>query len=182
MKATLFHAGTALWLILAGGLCGAQQLQERALAPVLTGTLLNGKPFALGDQQGKVVIINFWATWCAPCWAEMVALEDYYKAHRAQGLEILAVSVDDPRDESKVRVVMQRHSFPIALLRDVKADAYGQVSRVPLTFVVSHRGMLVHDGRRGSPGIDLPTLEWTVTPYLPEPAMPASKAPTASRN
>jgi cytochrome c biogenesis protein CcmG, thiol:disulfide interchange protein DsbE len=131
----------------------------------------------LSEQSGKVVIINFWATWCAPCWAEMPALDDYYKRHRAQGLEVIAISVDEPRDEEKVREVMRKFTFPSAMLRDVKAAGYGRISRVPLTFVVSHRGILLRDGRRGKPDVDLPTLEWSVSPYLPGPPLQKIMAP-----
>ena len=135
-------------------------------ASPLEARLLDGSRFSLTAMAGKVVIINFWATWCEPCRAEMPALEAYYRRHQAEGLQLLAISVDDPRDESKVREVMRAYSFPGALARDASFKSYGRVWRVPLTFVVDRRGILRKNGWYGDAGLDLPLLESTVTPLL----------------
>ena len=166
------------FLLMAGGACAAQDIQEGKPVPPLSATLLNGARFSIAEQSGKVVIVNFWATWCAPCWAEMPALEAYYKKHRSQGLEIIAISIDDPGDESKVRAVMKQYTFPAAMMHDAKVESFGSISRVPLTFVVDHRGIVRRNGWRARPaGIDMPTLEWSVTPYLPGPPARSGLAP-----
>jgi cytochrome c biogenesis protein CcmG, thiol:disulfide interchange protein DsbE len=128
--------------------------------------LLDGSPLSDADQHGDVVILNFWATWCVPCRAEMPALEDYYQKHRMEGLKVLAISMDDPEDEAKVRQVMAGFSFPAAMARDAIFKGYGRIWRIPLTFVIDRGGILRKDAWYGDAGIDLPMLEKTVTPLL----------------
>ena len=135
-------------------------------APPFEAKLLDGTPFSLAATAGNVVIVNFWATWCEPCRAEMPALQSYYQKHRAEGLQLLAVSMDDPRDDSKVREVMRAFSFPAALARDASFKGYGRIWRIPLTFVIDRHGILRKDGWYGDAGLDLPLLEGTVTPLL----------------
>ena len=72
-------------------------------AASITATLLDGKPFASDQLKGKVLVVNFWATWCGPCREEMPALDAWYLAMRARGVEVLALSVDELADEAKVR-------------------------------------------------------------------------------
>jgi len=141
-------------------------LGEGKPAPAIEARLFDGKTFKLDDYAGKVVILHFWASWCAPCRKEMPALESFYEKHRAQGLELLAVSMDDPADEAKAREVMRQFTFPAALARDTQAKGYGRIWRIPLTFVIDRQGILRKDGWYGAPTLDLPELEKTVTPLL----------------
>ena len=83
--------------------------------PAIQAKLLDGTAFNLADEAGKVVIVNMWATWCAPCREEMPALDAYYRQHRDQGLVLVALSMDDPKDEAKVRDVTRAYSFPVGL-------------------------------------------------------------------
>ena len=85
-------------------------------APQITARLLDSSTMVEpAAKRGKVTIINFWATWCGPCKAEMPALQAYYDKHKDQGLEILAISMDDVRDLTEVRKVASKFTFPIAL-------------------------------------------------------------------
>jgi peroxiredoxin len=141
-------------------------LEEGKPAPAVEGKRLDGKPFKLNDYAGKVMILHFWASWCVPCRKEMPALETFYEKHRAEGLEILAISMDDPTDETKAREVMRQFTFPAAMTRDTNAKGYGRIWRIPLTFVIDRQGILRKDGWYGAPTLDLPELEKTVTPLL----------------
>jgi cytochrome c biogenesis protein CcmG, thiol:disulfide interchange protein DsbE len=145
---------------------GAIDIQEGKPAPPLEANLIDGTSFSLAGLAGEVVVINFWATWCVPCREEMPALEAYYRKHRAEGLHLLAISVDDPIDDAKVREVMRDYTFPAAFGREAQLKPYGRIWRVPLTFVIDRSGVLRKDGWHGNPKIDLPTLEQTVTPLL----------------
>jgi peroxiredoxin len=107
-----------------------------------TLTEINGKTWTLKDLRGKVVLVNFWATWCPPCRKEMPDLEGLYKQFKDQGLVILAISDED---ESKVTpfVAEQRVTYPILLDRGRKVNELFQIKRIPKTFVYDRSGKLV---------------------------------------
>lgn len=155
-------------IVLAWMHCGgtAHAVDVGKAAPALETKLLDSTNFSLAEQVGKVVIINFWATWCVPCRAEMPAIDAYYQKHRSEGLQIVAISMDDPKDEGKVREVMGAFTFPAAMVRDSKIKGYGRIWRIPLTFVIDRRGVVRKDGWYGDPGIDDALLEKIVTPLL----------------
>ncbi len=144
----------------------ATHIAEGTPAPALEARLLDGSTTTLSDQRGKVVIVNFWATWCAPCRAEMPALDAYYRKHRDEGLVVLAVSMDDPKDEAKVRQVMKPFAFDAAYGNKSNIKGYERIWRLPLTFVVDRSGTLRKVDWYGDPGLDDASLEKTVTPLL----------------
>ena len=156
-------------LLLLGWCSLAFAATEGQPAPAIQAKLLDGTAFNLADEVGKVVIVNVWATWCAPCREEMPALDAYYRQHRDQGLVLVALSMDDPKDEPKVRDVTRAYSFPVGLQHDTYLNGYGRIWRLPLTFVVDRRGVLRKDQWYGDPGLDTQLLEQTVTPLLRSP-------------
>ena len=142
---------------------------EGQIAPPMSARLLDGTLFELTNNAGKVVVVNMWATWCAPCRAEMPALDAYFRQYRGDGLVLIAISMDDPKDEAKVRDFMKPFSFPAALARDAHLKGYGRIWRLPLTFVVDRHGILRKDDWYGDPGLDAQLLEKTITPLLHTP-------------
>lgn len=161
--ATGFSAGLLL-LIAAVALAKGPEVGKAA--PAFDARLMDGSLINNADLRGKVVIVNFWATWCAPCRAEMPALDAYYRKHRDEGVSMLAISMDDVEDASKVRDVMAAFSFPAAMARDANFRGYGRIWRIPLTFVIDREGILRKDAWYGEAGIDLVSLEKIVTPLL----------------
>jgi thiol-disulfide isomerase/thioredoxin len=137
-------------------------------APALEAAQLDGGHFSLAADAGKVVIVHFWATWCEPCRKEMPVLDAFYRQHRAEGAEVIAVSLDDPADLKQVNAVMTAFSFPAALISQTKAKGYGRLWRIPLTFVVDRRGILRRDGWTAAPDIDAAALDAAVLPLLSE--------------
>ena len=107
-----------------------------------TLTELNGKTSTLKELRGKVVVVNFWATWCPPCRKEMPDLETLYKQFKDQGLVILAISDEDG---SKVRpfVAEQKVTYPILLDPERKVNELFQIEGIPKTFVYDRSGKLV---------------------------------------
>ena len=111
-------------------------------APALVIEQLNGNTFDLEAQRGKVTIVNFWATWCAPCRKEMPALDAFYRRYHAQGLEMIGLSADRPHDRSDMIKVMQAFSYPAAMLDDAKSDGFGGPNTLPVTYVVDAQGVV----------------------------------------
>jgi thiol-disulfide isomerase/thioredoxin len=155
----------------------AGAIAEGAPAPALEGQLFDGSRFSLADHAGKVIVLNFWASWCAPCREEMPALDAYYRRHRSEGLEVVAISMDNLRDEAKARELMRAFSFPAAFGREMNIRSYGRISSLPLTFVIDREGVLRKDGRYGNPLLTTAILERTVTPLLRERINSARFAP-----
>jgi len=105
-------------------------------------SLLGGQTLELKGQRGKPMLINFWATWCAPCREEMPAMERLYLKHRERGFVLLAVSVDT--DAALVKPFLERYrlTFPVALdARMDLANTYG-VRALPASFLIDRHGYL----------------------------------------
>jgi thiol-disulfide isomerase/thioredoxin len=144
----------------------ASAISEGAPAPALDGRLFDGSRFSLAENAGKVVVLNFWASWCAPCREEMPALDAYYRRHRGEGLEMVAISMDSPKDEAKAREIMRAFSFPAAFGREMNIKAYGRISQLPTTFIIDRQGRLQKNRAYGDSLLDMAILEKTVTPLL----------------
>lgn len=127
---------------------GLQQVSAGAgkgqSAPDFTLNDMQGKKVSLADLKGKVVILNFWATWCPPCREEMPSMEMLYRKFKDQGLVILAVNVE--KDGAKlVQSFLQRspYTFPILLDDDAEVQNRYKVFRFPETFIIDRNGNVV---------------------------------------
>ena len=136
----LMLIGVILTLAAAGSAMAAAEVGQPA--PALVVEELDGQTFDLAAQRGKVVVINFWATWCQPCRQEMPELDAFYRQHHGQGLEMVGLSADRPHERSEVNKVMQSYSYPAAMLDDVKADDFGDPSELPVTFIIDANGVV----------------------------------------
>lgn len=156
-------------ICMAAAICSAALARDVQLdnpAPAIEATTLDGKTFDLSRYKSKVVIVNFWATWCGPCREEMPALDAYYKQHRDEGLEVLAISTDVAGDLAKVRDVMGSYSFPAALISESKLPGYGRIRQIPQTYVIDRQGIMRRDGGQDKGKIDGAFLDAVVTPLL----------------
>jgi len=111
-------------------------------APPLIATALDGQTFDLAKLRGKVVLVNFWATWCAPCRREMPVLDAFYRRYREQGLELIGISVDFARDSAKMRKAAGAVSYPTAMANDMPVNGFGPPEGVPVTYVVNVEGVV----------------------------------------
>lgn len=118
--------------------------QEGYLAPRFTLRNLKGNLEGLDDHLGKVIIVNFWATWCTPCVKEMPSFENLYRRFRSKGLTILAVSLDKS-SSSKVQEFADKYklSFPVLLDTDGVAEKLYPSFTIPFTYVVDKQGRVV---------------------------------------
>lgn len=117
--------------------------EERQAAPPTRATTLDGRTVDLADLTGRVVILDFWATWCPPCRAEIPHFKALYARH-APRLEILGVAMDqDGRQTVSDFVTQQGIPYPVAMGDDgALANAYGGVRGLPTTFVMDPAGRL----------------------------------------
>lgn len=104
---------------------------------------LQGRPFRLADQRGKVVFLNLWATWCPPCRDEMPSMERLHRRLAGRDFVVVAVSEDD--DEAAVRAFANdlRLSFPVLLDREGKLPGRYGVTGYPETFLIDRQGEVV---------------------------------------
>ena len=112
-------------------------------APVFLLNDLEGRPVSLVGARGKIVLLNFWATWCGPCRAEIPDLVDLQKRH-ADKLEIIALATDED-DPAEVRrfVVESGINYRVAMSSDEVRRAYGGIAALPTSFVIDPQGRIV---------------------------------------
>jgi peroxiredoxin len=105
---------------------------------------LDGKTVHSSDFKGKVVILDFWATWCPPCRAELPSFVALQKKYQAQGLAVVGISVDKGGAEA-VKSFAQKMgiNYPIVLSDGKVTDAYGGIEGIPTTFIIDRNGHIV---------------------------------------
>src|SRR5437762_10632805 len=112
----------------------------------LTFTLkdVDGKLVNLAAFKGKVIVLNFWATWCVPCRAEIPALVELQTKYAGMGLQVIGVSVDDSTQKMKPFVDQYKINYPTltALGNDAVLDTYGPMVVVPQTVIVERDGKI----------------------------------------
>ena len=111
-------------------------------APPLVASELSGAIFDLGKLRGKVVLVNYWATWCAPCRKEMPLLNSFYRRFHDQGLEMIGISTDRPQDFMKMRKVSDTLAYPTSTLDRISENGFGPPEGFPLTYVIDRDGIV----------------------------------------
>ena len=142
--------------------------EDRA-APAWQVTLTDGRVLTSEALKGKVVLVNFWATWCPYCRKEKPVIDDFWHDHRARGFEVVSISVDDPPDKIAAWMTDKDYTFMAAPTNASVAAAFGHVASVPTSFVVDAEGRIRH---RIAGQVHYPRLEKLVLPLLPGAAQP----------
>ena len=111
-------------------------------APEFVRTDLGHKRLDLNAYRGKVVLLDFWATWCAPCQVEMPSFVDWQKKYGPRGLQVIGISLDDDPVLVRSLVGKLKLNYPVAM-GDVKlGDLYGGVLGLPVTYLIDRHGMI----------------------------------------
>ena len=111
-------------------------------APPFTLTTFDKRKVTLAEMKGKVVVINYWATWCAPCKAEMPMMHRYFKANRARGLEMFGVTTEDSVSKTQLKKVSELLSYPLS---NRMSRGYGSIDNaVPSTYIIDRKGIVRH--------------------------------------
>jgi cytochrome c biogenesis protein CcmG/thiol:disulfide interchange protein DsbE len=157
---------------LLGGLFKRAVVGKPALP--FTVTTFEGAKASLEDLLGKVILLNFWATWCGPCRIELPLLADYARQHGQEGLAVFAIDTLDVVSSAELKRVAQQTSWPLAMR--FSGAGYGDLGAVPTNYVIDRAGM-VRYAKTGA--FDEDSLNALVAPLLSAPR-PALAKPTAT--
>jgi cytochrome c biogenesis protein CcmG/thiol:disulfide interchange protein DsbE len=135
----------------------------KTACPNFTLYTIGGELFTLSRNLGRgPIIIAFWATWCSPCAMEMKKINELYRTLKSRGLQVLAVSIDDPRTLGKVAGFVRKHKLPFTMLLDPNHELMAarlQLQSVPHLLLLDKDGKIVwqHSGFRPGDELELQT-------------------------
>jgi cytochrome c biogenesis protein CcmG, thiol:disulfide interchange protein DsbE len=136
-------------------------------APAFTRNDLNGNRVNLRDYRGKVILLNFWATWCGPCRLELPRFAEWQKQYGPEGLQVISVSMDDSARPVRAFVHKLNLNYPVLLGDGKLGTRYGGILGLPVTFLIARDGRV--SARMGEG--DLPAMENRVKELLAQPEM-----------
>ena len=151
----LFKVAALMMGLCIGGLTHSQTVYAADNAPEFSLRDINGKQVSLSDYAGKVILVNFWATWCGPCQAEMPHLQKMYVDLEEQGFVVLSISADNARDASKVKPLIKRnrYTFPVLLDKDSTVlNQYNPESVLPYNVLIGKDGNIIWQKASYAPG------------------------------
>lgn len=138
-------------------------------APAFSLKDMNGKNVDLADKLGKdVVFLNFFATWCAPCQAELPILQQFHEKYADKGLSLYVVSIDDPKSAAKVKPLIKEHKYTFPVLLDTQTRAislYNPKKVVPFSVIIDRAGN-IHQQKFGFQPGDEKKLDDTLQALL----------------
>lgn len=134
-----------------------------APAPALRGTLVSGEPFDLADYRGKVVLVNFYSSYCRLCALEIGSLETVLETHRERGLEIVMLGVDRLEDKARVARMLGTYNLQGAMVDELEACGFERRYPTPTAFLIDRDGVL---REKFSGAKSAPRLRELLGPYL----------------
>ncbi|MBI3044889.1 MAG: TlpA family protein disulfide reductase [Betaproteobacteria bacterium] len=120
-----------------------QELKDRPAAPDFTLPAPDGRKVSLRAFRGKVVFLNFWATWCESCREEMPSMERLYREFKGKGLEIVAVNVKDKRRDALAFVKELKLSYPILMDPEGEVGLLYGAFGLPVTYLIDRKGVVL---------------------------------------
>jgi thiol-disulfide isomerase/thioredoxin len=132
------------WVVLILGVLFITSYLRADPAPPWTLQDLHGKTVNLSDFRGKIVVLDFWATWCPPCRAEIPHFIDLQKQYGDQGLAVIGISLDDGGPDAVADFVKKSGiNYTIVLGNGDVTERYGHIQGIPTTFVINQQGNIV---------------------------------------
>lgn len=112
------------------------------LAPDFTLKAVDGSQLRLSDYRGKVILLDFWATWCAPCQEEIPRFIEWQSRYRDRGLQVIGLSMDDSPEPVEKFVGKFRMNYPVAIGTQEVASQYGGIFGLPVNIVIGRDGKI----------------------------------------
>lgn len=139
--AGLLLAGTVAYRL--GSHTGSKFQAVAQVAPEFSVTTIDGKKLALSDYRGKVVLLDFWATWCTPCREEIPRFIQLQHKYGADGFQIIGISMDDSAEPVRQFYRDFSMNYPVALGGAKLAELYGGVFGLPIAFLLDRQGHIL---------------------------------------
>ncbi len=138
------RVGHPLILALAAACAAGEGTLVGDRAPTYAAVTLDGTEVSTASLMGKVVLLNVWATWCAPCREEIPLLQTLHEKHRAQGLELVGVSIDATGEEESIRGFMTDFgmTYPVWRDPDERIQSLFQALGVPASYLIDRNGVI----------------------------------------
>ncbi len=146
--------------------------EEDRAVPSWHVKLPDGRMLTSEALHGKVVLVNFWATWCPYCRKEKPVIDDFWQDYRDRGFEVVSISIDDPPEKIAAWMADKDYAFMAAPTNASVAAAFGHVSSVPTSFIVDGAGHVRH---KIAGQVHYARLEKLVTPLLHAPPQSGRK-------
>lgn len=151
-----------LALLLLAATCGAQ-VKTGEVAPAFTVKTVDGKHVSLADYKGKVILLNFWATWCGPCQTEIPRFMRFQREFGKDEFQVLGISMDDSDAPVRTFTAKLRTNYPIALGSAKLAESYGGILGLPITLLIDRKG---HIAKRYEGAADLDAMQRDIQQLL----------------
>lgn len=155
---------------------GQAKIKVGQPAPEFMLKTLDGQKIAEADLHGKVIVLNFWATWCVPCRTEMPLLDAFQRKFRDNGLEIYAVATEDSLTPGQLKKYLGP-VLKLTMVRSIRGSGYDIMGGVPTNYVIDRKGVLRY-AKAGA--FDLGELNEVIIPLLNEPATQTTASQSAA--
>lgn len=161
----LLVAVAVFYLVRHHGVPAAASAQQGGLAPDFRLADLSGQSLSLSSYRGKVVLLDFWATWCVPCREETPHLIDLQNKYGTQGLQVIGVSMDDSPEPVRDFYQHYKMNYPVVMGDARTGELFGGVLGLPIAFVIDPEGRITskHIG-----STDITVFEKEVVKLLPQ--------------